>query len=242
MALKYVEQVVPGVHRISLGIVNAFLLDSPDGLTLIDTGIPGSAEKILNTVRELGKQPDDVRHLLVTHLHADHTGSLAILKAATGAPAYMHPADAALVREGRAGRPVRPAPGLMPRVMFTMMSLRRAPVTTEPASIEHEINDGQTLPIAGGIQVIHAPGHSAGQVVFLWPQQGGVLFVADAAGNMGNHLGPSIVYEDLALGMKTLTRLAHLSFEVACFGHGASIIGKACQQFRQQWGVPEAHQ
>lgn len=240
MASEHAEQVVPGVYRISLGIVNAFLLESADGLTLIDTGIPGSTEKILAAVRELGKQPDDVHHLLVTHCHADHTGSLAVLKAATGAPAYMHPADAALVREGRAGRPVRPAPGLMPRVMFTMMSLRGAPATTEATTIEYEINDGQILPIAGGIQVIHAPGHSAGQVAFLWPQQGGVLFVADAAGNMGNRLGPSIIYEDLDLGMRTLTRLAQLPFEVACFGHGAPIKAGACHQFRQKWTVREA--
>ena len=240
MALQHAQQVVPGVYRISLGIVNAFLLDSMDSLTLIDTGIPGSADKILAAVRELGKQPDAIRHLLVTHLHADHTGSLAVLKAATGAPAYMHPADAALVREGQASRPMRPAPGLMPRVMFTMMRLRGAPVATEAAAIEHEINDGQTLPIAGGLQVIHAPGHSAGQVVFLWPQQGGVLFVADAAGNIGNRLGPSIVYEDLALGMETLTRLAHLSFEVACFGHGAPIKTGADHLFRQKWGHSDA--
>lgn len=236
MALKHAEQVVPGVYRISLGIVNAFLLDSTDGLILIDTGIPGSADKILAAIRELGKQPDAIHHLLVTHLHADHTGSLAVLKAATGAPAYMHPADAALVREGKASRPVRPAPGLMSRVMFTMMRLRGAPAVTEAAAIEHEINDGQTLPIAGGIQVIHAPGHSAGQVVFLWPQQGGVLFVADAAGNISNYLGPSIVYENLALGMKTLTRLAHLSFGVACFGHGTPIKAGASHLFRQKWG------
>lgn len=237
MTLKYAETVVPGVYRISLGIVNAFLLESADGLALIDTGVPGSADKILNAVRELGKQPEDVHHLLVTHLHADHTGSLAVLKTATGAPAYMHPLDAAMVREGKAGRPVHPAPGLMPRLMVTMMSLRRAPATTEPASIEHEIEGGQTLPIAGGLRVINAPGHSAGQVVFLWPEQGGVLFAADAAANVGNRLGPAIIYEDLPLGMKTLNALSKLSFEVACFGHGASITKGADQQFRQQWGT-----
>ena len=66
------------------------------------------------------------------------------------------------------------------------------------------------------------------------------MFVADAAGNIGNRLGPSIVYKDLALGMKTLTRLAHLSFEVACFGHGAPIKTEADDLFRQKWGHSEA--
>ena len=41
------KQIVPGVHLVALGFVNAYLLEGGDGLTLIDTGIPGSAPKIL---------------------------------------------------------------------------------------------------------------------------------------------------------------------------------------------------
>src|SRR6476660_9403720 len=73
MALK---QLAPGAYMLPLGFVNAFFLEGRDGLVLIDTGIPGSAEKILAAVRELGRQPADIRHILLTHVHADHTGSL----------------------------------------------------------------------------------------------------------------------------------------------------------------------
>lgn len=45
--------VVPGLYRISLGIVNAYLLEGEGGLTLVGTGVPGSAEKILGAVQEL---------------------------------------------------------------------------------------------------------------------------------------------------------------------------------------------
>src|SRR5215207_10195881 len=97
-----IKQLVPGVYAIPLGPVNAYLIDdsdpSPDSgqsLTLIDTGIPGSAEQIMQAVRELGRQPADIRHILVTHCHPDHSGSLAALKAATGADTYMHAEDAA---------------------------------------------------------------------------------------------------------------------------------------------------
>ncbi len=233
-AAKLPKLVVPGVHQISLGIVNVFLLESDDGLILIDTGTPGSTDKILGAVRALGKQPSDIRQILITHLHADHTGSLAALKTATGAPVYMHPLDAALVRIGVAGRPMKPAPGLMPRLMVTMIRLRGAPVVAA-AETEHEVNDGDVLPLAGGIKVIHTPGHSAGQVAFLWPQNGGVLFAADVAGNVGNKLGISIVYEDLPLGLKSLKRLAGMSFKTAVFGHGAPIVSGASEQFRQKF-------
>lgn len=90
------KMVVPGVYYVSLGPVNAFLIDH-DGLTLVDTGIPGSAGKILDAVREIGKKPEDIRQVLLTHVHADHTGSLAPLKRELGVPAYMHPLDAELL-------------------------------------------------------------------------------------------------------------------------------------------------
>ena len=231
-----VKQVVPGVYVIPLGFVNAFLIGT-ESLALVDTGISGSADKILQAVRKIGKQPTDIRHILVTHCHADHTGSLAVLKQATGAPAYMHPPDAALVREGQTARPMMPAPGLA-GIMFRLLA-RRRPTTVPPADIEYEVHDGAELPVAGGIRAIHVPGHCAGQLAFLWPQQGGVLFVADAAGNM-MRLGPSIAYEDPEEGKRSLAKLAALDFEVACFGHGSAIVRGASERFRQKWGTPMA--
>jgi glyoxylase-like metal-dependent hydrolase (beta-lactamase superfamily II) len=50
-------QIVPGLYVISVGPVNTFLLESSDGCTPIDTGLPGSADKILQAIGDLGKQP-----------------------------------------------------------------------------------------------------------------------------------------------------------------------------------------
>lgn len=226
-----VKRVVPGVYQIPLGFVNAFLIDAGD-LTLIDTGVANSADRILDAVREIGRQPDDVGHILVTHCHADHSGSLAALQAATGAPAYMHAADAALVRQGQAGRPMEPAPGVIPWLVTTLL-MRPRSMATEPAEIEHAVADGEQLDVAGGLHAIHAPGHCAGQLAFLWPNHGGVLFVADAASNMFGRLGWSIVYEDLELGKQSLAKLAKHEFEVACFGHGRTITENAAERLRQ---------
>jgi glyoxylase-like metal-dependent hydrolase (beta-lactamase superfamily II) len=228
-----VKQIAPNVYVIPLGFVNAFLIDGDD-LTLIDTGIPGSGEKILQAVRELDKQPADIRHILVTHCHADHTGSLATLKEATGAPAYMHPTDAALVRVGESMRPYKPSPNILHKLMVRLF-MQAGPSGIEPAAIEHEVEDGAELDIAGGIKAIHAPGHCAGQLAFLWPHHGGVLFAADTASNM-LRLGWAIIYEDLEEGKRSLAKLATLDFEVACFGHGKAIVGGAAERFRQKWG------
>lgn len=96
-----VKKIVEGLWQMNLGAVNAYLLDEGE-LTVIDTGIPKSEDKIIAGIQALGKNPTDVRHILVTHCHPDHSGSLAALKRLTGATTYMHPIDAAMVRKGRA--------------------------------------------------------------------------------------------------------------------------------------------
>lgn len=230
MSLK---QIVPNVYSISLGAVNAFLIDTNDDLTLIDTGIPGSEQKILQAVQALGKQPSEINQILVSHCHPDHAGGLAALKTKTDAPAYMHPLDAAMVSQGNGMRPLTPAPGLLRQIMFRLF-IGRAPGAIEAAMIEYEVNDGDELPIASGLQAIHIPGHCAGQLAFLWPRQGEVLFAADAASNI-MRLGLSVAYEDLDEGIRSLSKLAALKFEVACFGHGKAITEKASDKFKQKW-------
>jgi glyoxylase-like metal-dependent hydrolase (beta-lactamase superfamily II) len=224
-------QVLPGLWQIKISFVNAFLVDTSDGLALIDTGIPGSAPTIQEAIRSIGRQPADIRHILVTHCHSDHSGSLAEMKRLTGAPASMHPIDAAMVRAGKAIRTLTPAPGLL-NAFICRFLLPGAPPTIEPAVIEHEVQDGDTLP--GEIRAIHVPGHCAGQLAFLWPQHGGVLIAADTAANVfGLALSP--MYENIDEGRRSLSKVAALKFEVACFGHGRAIQLGASRRFAQKW-------
>jgi glyoxylase-like metal-dependent hydrolase (beta-lactamase superfamily II) len=97
------------------------------------------------------------------------------------------------------------------------------------------VNDGDQIPIPGGLRTIHIPGHCAGQIALLWPQHGGVLFAADACSNMMG-LGWSLGYEDFKRGKRSLSKLADLDFRIACFGHGKPIMNDASLKFRQQWG------
>jgi glyoxylase-like metal-dependent hydrolase (beta-lactamase superfamily II) len=225
------KQVVPGLWEVKLGFVNAFVLDTGEGLALIDTGIAGSAPKILEALRTIGHSPADIRHIIVTHCHSDHAGSLAELKRQTGATVIMHPVDAAMVREGRCLRPLRPSPGLLNTFVCRFL-LPSAPTEVEAAEIDREVNDGET--VVGGLRAIHVPGHCAGQIALLWPEQGGVLIAADAAANVfGLKLSP--MHEDLAEGQRSLARLAALEFEAACFGHGKVIPAGASESFRRQW-------
>ncbi|MDQ3286610.1 MAG: MBL fold metallo-hydrolase [Actinomycetota bacterium] len=184
------EQIFPSLYRVPLKAVNAFVIDlGDDGLVLIDAGTPDDTKAILEVVGELGRRSADVRHILVTHCHADHAGGLAELKKATGAPAYMHPADAEMVRVGRALRPLTPTPGPLNRAVFWLF-LRNGPKTLPATGVEHEVSDGEVLPFAGGIRAVHAPGHCAGQLAFFWPRHGGVLLRGRRRGQRGGPPGP----------------------------------------------------
>ncbi len=225
-----VKPVVPGLWQVAIRYVNAFILDAGDGLTLIDTGMPGGEATILEAIRSLGRDPADVRRILVTHCHSDHAGGLAALKRATAAAAFMHPIDAAMVREGRALRPLSPSPGLFNALVCRFL-LPAAPTEIEPTAIECEVGDGDTLP--GGLVAVHVPGHCAGQLAFLWPERR-ILIAADAAANaFGLALSP--MHEDLEVGRRSLSKLSALDFDVAVFGHGKPILSGAAAAFARRW-------
>src|SRR5262245_13031225 len=225
------KQIAPGLFEIALGPVNVFLLETEDGLALIDTGFPNKADQILNEIRQLGKQAADLRHIILSHAHPDHIGSLAALQRATKATTYIHPLDAAIARTGTGLRPLTAAPGLLTSLMFWLFI--RPVDSLDGAEIDQEINDGDLLPIAGGLKAIHTPGHCAGHLAFLWLREG-VLFVGDACSNFPN-LGWSLGYEDIGVGQQSLRKLARLDFHIACFGHGKVLQQEASQRFRKRW-------
>ncbi len=225
---------IPGLHVVPVGAVNAFLIAGPDGLTLIDAGFPDKADVILAAVAKLGRAPADVRHIVLTHAHPDHIGSLAALKRATGAETWMHETDAPIAERGSGFRPMTPAPGLLSKVLFAVFARGGDKKSVEPCAIDHRVTGGDLLPVAGGLRAIHAPGHCAGQIALLWESRG-VLFAADACSHVMG-LGPPIGYEDRAEGERSQRKLSALAFDVACFGHGKVLAPKAAEGFRAKWG------
>jgi glyoxylase-like metal-dependent hydrolase (beta-lactamase superfamily II) len=235
------EKIFGSLYRISLGQVNSFVIDSEEnGLVLVDTGTPADAVSILDAIGDMGREPADVRHILVTHCHVDHAGGLAEIKRATGAHAYMHPTDAEMVRSGRALRPLTRTPGVFDEATFEQV-FGNAPTELPATEVEHEVLDGERLAVAGGIRAIHVPGHCAGQLAFAWNgcEHGAVLFAADAVANVGV-LGLSPAHEDVEEGKRSASRLAGVDFETACFGHGQEILRGASARFEEAFGTNPA--
>jgi glyoxylase-like metal-dependent hydrolase (beta-lactamase superfamily II) len=227
-----VKGVIKKVHIIPMGMANAFLIEGNDGLTLIDAGFPGKAAAVFSALRELGRSVDQLKHLILTHGHPDHIGSAAAIVRQTGARTYMHPFDIAMAESGGPFRGLKGAPGLLGPVLCRLFY--NANERVEPLVIDQTLVDGETLSIAGGIEVIHVPGHCAGQVALLW-QPGRMLFAGDAASNILG-LDDPIGFENLEEGRASQRKLASLSFEAAGFGHGKPITSNASTRFRDKWG------
>ena len=92
-------EIVPGVHAIErLGVGRAYLYQEADRLTLIDTGVARSTDRIFAVIESIGRKPADLRQIVITHDHHDHIGSLADVVERTDAQVLVHALDAPVVR------------------------------------------------------------------------------------------------------------------------------------------------
>ncbi|RYC29686.1 MBL fold metallo-hydrolase [Lichenibacterium minor] len=219
-AIMTLTKITDGAYLVPLGNANAVLLDAGSDLVLIDAGFPDKVDRVIDAVGKLGRKPHDLKHLVFTHGHPDHIGSAAAIVRATGARTYMHAADVPLAESGGPFRPMTPGRGLLPSIAFRIVWKPNEPM--EPFHIDQHIADGETLPLAGGLRVVHLPGHCAGQVGFVW--QGKRLLIAgDVFMNIFG-LSDPVGFEDEAEGRRSQRKLADLAPETVCFGHGKAII------------------
>ena len=225
------EQLAADLH-VRRGLVNVYFLETQDGLALLDTGFPGSAGKILEALTQLGKRPSDLRHILLTHAHPDHIGSAAAVKRATGATVWAHPVDAPIIASGKGFRDTNPCPGLRNRILYTL--LRKRILEVEPTPVDKLLQDGDSLPFAPDLKVIHVPGHCAGQIAFHWARHGGILFPADACVRRGSMKLPFSA-ESLEGARADVRKLAGETFDKVCFMHGAPITTGGGAAFRRTW-------
>jgi glyoxylase-like metal-dependent hydrolase (beta-lactamase superfamily II) len=208
----------PDVWRIPLigDYVNGFMLRDPDGqITLIDMGIASSGAKVIAALRSIGSDPSDVSRLMLTHCHPDHAGGAAYVSRETGRPVDIHAEDAEYVRTGT-----------QPDVDQTSgigKLFRKLPAKTEKFTVGEELTDGQVVPFAGGIRVVHTPGHSPGHASYLH-EESGVLITGDAIFNvLGMRWPMKFLCSNFALTQKTAHQLGDLEYSTAAFTHGPEI-------------------
>lgn len=145
--------------------------------------------------------------VVCTHGHPDHAGAAREL-ALEGIPILIHPADAATLATSWRDALQRPSRG---RIFAAM--------TPEPPEFL-SIDDGDILPMLGGLEVIHTPGHTPGSVC-LYGRRDRVLFVGDTLQRrFGRVSYASALYsDDVTAARRAVKRLASLDVDSIVFSH-----------------------
>jgi hydroxyacylglutathione hydrolase len=197
--------VVDGVGRIP-GFVNSYTFREGAETYLIDTGFARKAKPIVRAFRAAKVPLSSVRKLLLTHHHVDHMGGAAYLLQETKAPISCHAEDAPFV-DGRERSP-------MPFLMRLFMRVHPAPVAVP-------LKDGDRV---GPLQVIHAPGHTPGEVVFYHAARK-ILFSGDAVVERRGQLTvPAARFaSNLEQAVRSISRVRELDIELLLPGHGVPV-------------------
>jgi glyoxylase-like metal-dependent hydrolase (beta-lactamase superfamily II) len=230
------HRILPDVYLLDgLRMANVFLLASDDGITLIDAGMPGEADRIVDQLVQAGYTLSDLRAIVLTHCHADHTGSAAELARRFGAQVLAHQAEVPYIEQTA---PL-PAASFMRR-LFNWLSNRA--FRAEPCSVDRPLRDGDVVAALGGLRVIHAPGHTPGSIVLYQPERQ-ILFAGDVLfnehplrGRAGLQFPPRMFSLDQAQAEASARKVAERELAVICFGHGKPILEAAQAQLRAALG------
>jgi glyoxylase-like metal-dependent hydrolase (beta-lactamase superfamily II) len=226
------------------GRVHAYILEIDDGITLIDTlsGVDGAT--VIAELAGMGRRPEDLTRIVLTHAHRSHIRGAARLRELSGATVYANPFEAATIRgevpcEPVTLRPRRPFRVLHLQYGLTIGShLERAgvprrllgPFIAPACPVDAEVGHGDSI---GSLQVVLTPGHTDGSTSFYWPRER-ALFTGDVLVTWPRlEVGWAGLTTDTARNRRSLSELATVGdVEWIGTGHGVPITEDAAARVR----------
>jgi len=199
---------------------NAYLLQDDAGSLLIDCGSQSSCDVIARNVCEAGGDPGDVRWLILTHLHCDHSAAAASWQQRHGARVACHSTAAEELSRGN--------------LRLTGVAMHPEPIEYAAPRIDRRLEEGDEIGVGGTmLRVLHAPGHTPDQICLRGTIDGvDTLFSGDCAiGNQGKVKGcigwlDGYWGSDIRQYADTLDRLLDDPPGRLCPGHGMPITGR----------------
>ncbi len=230
-------QVNDSVHVVTGTNVNWAIVTEGDAVTLVDAGYPNDAGAVLESIAAVGRRPQDVVAVLLTHAHLDHMGGIPRLVAGFGTP-VMTGAEEARHATREYLEQITP---LQMLAQCRRLSGARWVAATVRAVLPHArmaledvvaVDPGAPLDLPGGLVAIPTPGHTRGHTSFLLPSTG-VLFSGDAlvTGHPLSQRGPgpqklpSVFNHDEAGVAAAIEGLAAVPADTLVPGHGAVLRG-----------------
>ena len=218
-------KVAEGVYRVPARAANAYLVEADNGLVLVDTGLPGSEKRILKAIAGLGREPSDVKLILLTHRHLDHIGSAAALKKETSGMLVSHPfekpyvAGTLVIITPRAwslyARIVRRVLAVVSSTMKLFRLIKYHPVHVDEAADEESVLE--KVGLDGSI--VWTPGHTKGSVS-LFLNESKVAIIGDLLTSKRGKLVEPMFMENTSQTRSSVQRILDLDPVTLCPGHG----------------------
>jgi glyoxylase-like metal-dependent hydrolase (beta-lactamase superfamily II) len=208
-------EIAPNVHEIPLLRVKAHAILEGDEVTLIDSGHASSPPGIDRALGAMGLDPERIRRIVCTHGHPDHAGGARTF-ADRGVEVLIHPLDAANLDVTYRDAARHPSRG---RIFAAM---------TPPLGSFTPIVDRDVLPLLGGLEVVHTPGHTPGSVC-LYSRRDRLLFVGDTLQRRFGRVSfaSGLYSDDPAQARRSTQRLAELDVMTIVFSHFAPLTENA---------------
>jgi hydroxyacylglutathione hydrolase len=205
-----------GVSLTHPGDCHIYLIDGGSEMALIDAGVGLGVAETLANVRAHGLALEKIRHLFITHFHADHAGGAARLRAALPGLRVLAAKDGAdwLRRGDEKGISLD---------MGKKGGYYAPDYRFEPCPVEVDLVEGQEVQVGDvRLQALETPGHSRGHLVFVMRDGGRTyLFCGDTLFFGGKILLQSIWDCDLQAHLRSIEKLAGLGVDVFLPGHGS---------------------
>ncbi|WP_066902231.1 MBL fold metallo-hydrolase [Mycolicibacterium houstonense] len=202
-------------------LLNSYLWIEPDGVTLIDTGWPDSAELIADALTDLGLRRIHVKRIVLTHFHEDHSGAAAEIADWSDVEVIAGKGDADFVRGDESG----PLPVLTDAERTLHSDFDAAP--HGPACrVDRSVGDGDVLDFAGGARVIGVPGHTPGSIALYLPAADALL-TGDVVAEFNGQVILGVFNTDRSELADSVSKLAATGAQRAGFGHGEAILTDA---------------
>ena len=188
-ALKIPFQIPVAPGKTLERFVYAYLVLGKE-ICLIDSGVKNAQRILFDYLKDLGRKPEEISLMILTHAHPDHIGSARAIKAASGCTVAAHPDAQAWIENVGLQFKERPVPGFHALVDGS-------------TSVDRALQDGEIIDLDRvSLEVIHTPGHAMGSIS-LYCRKEGVLFSGDAI-PQANDLP---IYDDAATAVSSLNRL-----------------------------------
>ncbi len=215
-------EVVHGVYYIGGAWVGSYLIDTGDGLILIDAMMPQTVYLLFESIRKLGFDPKDIKYILISHAHYDHCGGIAQVAHYTDAEIFMGKEDLYFLTE---------------RTDLIIVYKD----TFEPFKVDHYFCEDETINLGNiSIQAIHTPGHTPGTYSFFFDVEdqgktyrcgmhGGIGVNTLTAEYLQESRQPFSLRDDFLNSIERLSKM-HVDITLGSHPNHADMLGKAARK------------